>query len=222
VSPNRALLHLVPTGSLSSLADAAATLIDDADLTVLIRADNCFVGDGSPYGATIETSGDHTTLDVIVERCVRALEAMGATVDRDASMALIGADITFIPLTPSPAPLRFQYLMRRRHDFTHDAYLRRYHDIHSEFGVRTPNIEGYVQHHVDLERSAALAAATGLGDSACDSMSELHFSSVEHFLDGVISSPEVGREAQEDEERFVDRSSSFGFCHRVLPGRPGP
>jgi hypothetical protein len=38
-----------------------------------------------------------------------------------------------------PQPIRFQYLMRRRADFSHEAYLKRYEEIHSQFFVDRPN-----------------------------------------------------------------------------------
>ena len=38
-----------------------------------------------------------------------------------------------------PQPIRFQYLMRRRADFSHEAHLKRYEEIHSQFFVDSPN-----------------------------------------------------------------------------------
>lgn len=217
MSASRALLHLVPSISNAHLADAVAGLSGEPDLTLLTRADNCFMGSSSPYGATIETFGEDD-FTVVIERCRRALAVLGPAVDRNASMAIAGGDIDFVARPATPTPCRLQYLMRRRHDFTHEAYLHRYREIHSQFGTRTPHIEAYVQHHVDLPLSAALGEATGLSDAACDSMSELHFRSVDYFLKGITAHPEVGDEAQGDEERFVDRAASFGFCVQVLQG----
>lgn len=214
---DRALLHLVAHGPARELIEAATGLAGDRRATVLARAEDCFVGDASPYSVTIELDASNDPA-AIAEPAVGLLEPLDGLFDPSASMALVGTDVVFIEPPVPPSGFRFQYLMRRRHDYTHDAYLRRYEEVHSSFGLRTPNLEGYVQHHVDLERSAALAEATGLGDPACDSMSELHLASVEHFLEGVVANPQIGREAVEDEERFLDRRVSFGFCHRVLKG----
>jgi hypothetical protein len=180
-------------------------------LTTTTRDPACFMGAASPFAAAVETTAEHR--DALVEFA----HALGNRLDRDRSMAIAGTDRVFIE-PPEPTPVRYQYLMHRRHDFTHADYLARYESIHSDFGLRTPHIEGYVQLHVDLDASRELGLATGLRAEPCDSMSELHLRSVEHFLEGIIADPEIGRLATEDEERFVDRPRSFGFAHRVVQG----
>ena len=206
VSPERALLHLVAASDVNP-----ASLVADlpTKVTALVRDRTCFMAGRSPQSAAVETVGGSSAVLVDIARSLRG------AIDPDRSMAIIGTDRVFIA-PPSPAPVRYQYLMHRRDDLTHDAYLERYETIHSWFGLRTPNIEGYVQLHVDPAASIGLGAATGLTAAPCDSMSELHLRSVEHFIEGVIAHPELGREAQEDEERFVDRAASFGFAHRVV------
>jgi hypothetical protein len=200
------MLHLVGREG----ADLAGALAPTPPhITCLTRDPACFMGDASPHSAAIEATTDD--LDVVIELAA----ALGDQVDKERSMAIIGTDRVFIA-ADEPTPVRYQYLMHRRSDFTHDAYLARYESIHYEFGLRTPHIDGYVQLHVDLDASRELGAATELLAEPCDSMSELHLQSVEHFLAGIIAHPEVGQEAQEDEERFVDRPRSFGFAHRVV------
>lgn len=211
MSPDRAMLHLVGREG----ADLAPALADiDARVTVLRRDPACFHGAASPQVAALEVpDGD---ADALV---VAAAALASAGVDTERSMAIVGTDHVFIAPPETPTPVRYQYLMHRRADFTHDAYLERYRTIHSSFGLRTPNLDGYVQLHVDLDASRRLGEATGLRAEPCDSMSELHLRSVEHFVEGIVAHPEVGAEATADEERFVDRPRSFGFAHRVVgPG----
>ncbi|MDW3220243.1 MAG: EthD domain-containing protein [Acidimicrobiales bacterium] len=202
----RALLHLVPAGG-HDLGPALASV--GPALTVLRRDPACFHGAASPQTAAVEAAGD--AIDALVDVATE----LGPLIDAARSMAIVGRDRVFIE-PAAPASVRYQYLMHRRADFTHDEYLHRYETVHVEFGLRTPNLEGYVQLHVDFDASAALGESTGLRAEPCDSMSELHLRSVEHFLEGIVAHPDVGREATEDEERFVDRGRSFGFAHRVV------
>ncbi len=204
MTQQRALLHLVARPGV----DLAGALAAIDRPTLLTRDPDCFMGAAAPFDAALESPDP--------DQLIGIGRSLAPLLDPEGSMAIVGDDVVFIE-PPAPAPVRYQYLMHRRADFTHVAYLERYRTVHSAFGLRTPNISGYVQLHVDLDASAALGAATGLAAPACDSMSELHLASVEHFLDGIIAHPEVGAEAQEDEERFVDRPRSFGFAHRVVP-----
>jgi hypothetical protein len=57
-----------------------------------------------------------------------------AHIDLLASAVLVGRDYVFRP--SAPQPVRFQYLMRRRADYTHEAYAKRYAEVHSDFGIR--------------------------------------------------------------------------------------
>lgn len=202
------MLHLVACDG-AELGPALAEV--HSSLTVMTRDPACFMGAASPFAAAVEA--DRSNLEGLVDLAGE----LGVLLDRARSMAIAGSNRVFIdPMEPTP--VRYQYLMHRRHDFTHTGYLARYESIHSDFGLRTPHIEGYVQLHVDLDGSRELGLATGLRAEPCDSMSELHLRSVEYFLEGIIADPEIGRLAAADEERFVDRPSSFGFAHRVVQG----
>lgn len=201
----RAMLHLVARPG----ADLDAALATLTGVTILRRDPACFMGDASPQNAAVESADPDALVDIG--------RRLAPLLDPDRSMAIVGHDHVFVD-PPAPTPARYQYLMHRRADFTHEAYLHRYLTVHSAFGLRTANIEGYVQLHVDMDRSRRLGRAVGLEAEPCDSMSELHITSVAHFLDGIIADPDVGAEAQEDEERFVDRPRSFGFAHRVVQG----
>ncbi len=131
----------------------------------------------------------------------------------DLSALLVGEDKAFID--NPPAPIRYQYLMRRRHDFTESQYLKRYADIHSQFGFKTGGIVGYHQFHIDtaLSRQACLAAGFGTWDVS--SVSELHIEVLDDFLQAVASS-NTGEEAAADEELFLDRPNSVMFTSREI------
>lgn len=139
-------------------------------------------------------------------------DRLGDSIHPDLSTALVGEEHAFIE--PGEAPVRYQYLMRRDANFTHDEYVERYRTIHSQFGLKTPGIRGYVQFYVDLARSKEAAGRVGFGTWGVDSISELHLDSLEEFL-AAVSKSAVGVEAVADEEKFLDRENSFDFCSRV-------
>lgn len=207
MSVSRAMLHLVaaPGAELDAALAALPT-----EVAVLRRDPACFHGADSPQAAALEVDAGP------VEPLIEAARQLATLLDLDRSMAIVGSDRVFLEPPDPPSPVRYQYLMHRREDFSHEGYLHRYETIHSSFGLRTPHLDGYVQLHVDLDASADLGAATGLRAVPCDSMSELHLRSVAYFLEGITAHPEVGQAAMEDEERFVDRPRSFGFAHRVV------
>jgi hypothetical protein len=200
---DRSILHLVARPDV----DLPSALAGLDGVTASARDPACFMRGTSPQAGAVESTDGSLLIEIA--------RTLGPLIDAEQSMAITGTDHVFIA-APEPTPVRYQYLMHRRSDFTHEQYLERYGTVHKEFGLRTPNIDGYVQLHVDLAASRSLAVATGLRAEPCDSMSELHLRSVAHFLDGILAHPEVGAEAQEDEERFVDRDRSFGFAHRVV------
>jgi hypothetical protein len=174
---------------------------------------------GDPFGAQTPTAG---ALEI------RAGEGQGAAalaslaeglaarfgddVHSDLCTALVGEDHVFI--AARHAPIRYQYLMRRRAGFTHESYLDRYREIHSRFGFATPGISGYVQLHVDVPATRAASRAAGFAGWDVDSVSELHMESLERFLEEIASST-IGADAMADEEVFVDRANSRAFCSKV-------
>lgn len=158
-----------------------------------------------------DTAGDRAT----IARAAEIAATIADSIDAARSVALIGTDVDFVPCEPQP--IRFAYFMRRRHDFTHDQYLARYHDVHAQFGIDTPGIEGYTQFHVDLEASAAAAAAIGFGVCDIDSVSELHLTSLDTFFKALVAAG-FGTEATEDEARFVDRANSWDYVYERSGG----
>ncbi len=91
--------------------------------------------------------------------------------DLEGSFALAGDRLIFIPSEATP-PIRYWYCMRRRNDFSHDDYLVRYRDIHSQFGLDTSGIEGYTQWHANLEATAAACERLGIGGCPYDRLAQ--------------------------------------------------
>lgn len=170
-------------------------------------------GPRTPYRGTLEIRSDGQSAAAQLLPLVDGFaERFAESVHADLCTALVGEDRVFI--APSRTPIRYQYLMRRNAAFTHEAYLRRYAEIHSTFGLRTPGIRGYVQFHVDPAVSKQAAQAAGVGVWGVDSVSELHLDSVDGFL-AAVSQVSIGVEAGADEEIFVDRPNSLDFCSVV-------
>jgi hypothetical protein len=166
-----------------------------------------------PFDATIEVIGD--SLDAaMLTGVVRGVgDTLFEVAHTDLSGVLVGVDNVVIPC--EPAPVRYQYCMRRKAGSTHEQYLDYYANHHKRFGFVTPGIDGYVQFHVDLAATRDAAAAAGVGTWAIDSVSELHMQSLEGFL-AALAAQNPGEEALVDEERFVDRRNSVSFTSAVL------
>jgi EthD domain len=155
--------------------------------------------------------------DALLERVGSALDPLRELVHCDLSGALVGAPQYIIPCDVSP--IRYLYLMRRKAGTGRADYLDYYFHHHSRFGFVTPGIVGYTQFHVDPDASATAAHRLGVGTHAVDSVSELHFTSLDGFFAGVADG-RLGAEAGADEERFVDRANSVSFCTTTRV--PGP
>ena len=218
----KALIHIVPrSGTDVAFAARFATLTaelreqaEPRELAVnaMLRLEEDPFGAHAPYAAALEITGAGSA----PEPMAPLLSGLGAQLDAfahpDASTLLVGEDVVFVP--SERTPVRYQYLMRRNGQFSHETYLKRYREIHSQFGLRTPGILGYVQFHVDREASRQLAATAALGVWGVDSVSELHLESIETFI-REITGAQVGAEAIADEEIFVDRAHSHDFCASV-------
>ena len=107
--------------------------------------------------------------------------------------------------------------MHRRSDFTRAAYLARYGEIYSRFGIETRGIAGYSQFHIDPDASRRAVTGTGLGASEASSVSELHLPSLEEFFAATEWNRALG--AQEDEDLFVDRAVSVMWRSDVASRR---
>ncbi len=178
----------------------------------MIRLEDDLFGACAPYRGTIEIEGGEASQSEVLALVSGLADRFGDLIHADLSTALLGRDVVFIP--PKRTPVRYQYLMRRNADFSHEGYLARYESIHSKFGLKTPGIHGYVQLHLDPDRSKAAAATVGVGVWQVDSVSELYLESVEEFMQAIGSLENDGG-AREDEEIFVDRPRSQDFTSRV-------
>jgi len=168
-----------------------------------------------PMRATVElVSQVGANVDPLLEVAHAFGSGLEDVAHLDLSSAVFGIEHALVPCEPTG--IFYQYLMRRRVDFTHDAYLKRYLEVHAEFGRRTPGIVGYGQLHVDPAASRQLADAFGCGIWRIDSISMLHMRSVDEFI-AAVSESTIANESRQDEEAFVDRASSLWFTsQRVL------
>jgi len=219
----RLLVHLTPRRGAEAAAQARLAEIGAgiasrapafiASVATLWRVPGDPFGPETSWAGTLEVRGAEGARASMLAALAEGLDArFGDTVHADLCTALLGRDRVFIP--SEGAPVRYQYLMRRREGFTHDSYLRRYAEVHSRFGFETPAIRGYVQLHVDPEATRTAARAAGFGGWEVDSLSELHMDSLERFLAEVAVSS-VGADAVADEEVFVDRPNSHAFTSQV-------
>ncbi len=218
----KALIHIVPRGGaenafesrIREVANALREKLEGpgAEVNVMLRLREDPFGPRTPHRGALEITGETVSLQVVESAVAGIGDFLEEMAHPDLSTMLVGEDVAFLPA--DCAPVRYQYLMRRNASFDHDAYLKRYREIHSQFGMRVPGIVGYVQFHVDPHASQRLAERYGLGVWDVDSVSELHLESLDTFLAAVAESP-VGAEAAADEEVFVDRANSYDFCSTV-------
>jgi hypothetical protein len=166
-----------------------------------------------PYEATLELRAAEPATLVDAARGLAA--RLTDVAHLDLSAALLGVDDPVVP-AENPAPVRLQYLMRRRADLSHAQYLAHYREIHAEFGRRTPGIRSYTQFQIDPEASRSAAASLGFGISQVDSITELQLESADTFL-SAISGWADGPKAIADERNFVDRRNSPMFCSELVP-----
>ncbi|MDD9935705.1 MAG: EthD domain-containing protein [Myxococcales bacterium] len=137
----------------------------------------------------------------------RALQPLAdrlfAHADASKSSVLVGQDYVFRACPPQP--VRFQYLMRRRADLTHEAYAKHYSEVHSRFGYKTRGVEGYAQFHVDPAASSRAARLLGLDTIEVDGVSQLYLRSLGRFLLATPINATIG--AGRDERNFVGASA---------------
>ncbi len=195
---------------ISAMRSAAPDSIEA--INGMIRLEDDLFGDCAPYRGTVEIQAGSASQSEILALVTGLADRFGDLIHADFSTALLGSDVVFIE--PKRTPVRYQYLMRRNADFSHERYLERYESIHSQFGLKTPGIHGYVQLHLDLRASKASADAAGVGIWQVDSVSELYLESVAAFMDAIGSLENDGG-AREDEEIFVDRPRSHDFTSHV-------
>lgn len=218
----KALIHVVPrsgTGEIfeNRVREAAEALREGpeaqaAEVNVMLRIKDDPFGKRTQFRAAIEVTGRDATAASLATQLRGLDQSLEEVAYLDLSSLLVGVDVVIVPC--GKMPIRYQYLMRRNASFSHAGYLKRYREIHAEFGSRTPGIAGYVQFHVDPEASRLAASSAGLGIWAVDSVSELYLESVETFL-SAVSQSSIGGEAIADEEVFVDRANSRDLVSRV-------
>jgi hypothetical protein len=213
------LLRARPTGraALLEAAEGFATALlaqrNSADTFINVMArlarDPFAVASHSPgYDVTVELRAD-----IESESFVRILEGAGERFPvASEAVVLIGSDFLFRPCAPEAT--RFQYLMRRRHDLSHEAFADHYREVHSQFGFKTMGVNGYAQFHIDPQSSAEAMHALNLDETPFDGASQLYMPTLTKFL---LATPlNAARGMLKDEKRFVDRENSTMFVSKVV------
>lgn len=195
-------------------ADRAKRALPDARVIGLVQVEGDVFPLANPLCRPFEAVLElQTTEPSDAHRLIAAVDGAAARLEplihADLSGVLIGTPKEIIPCDVTP--VRYLYLMRRRHTHTREQYFDYYYNHHSRFGHRTPGIVGYTQFHVDDLASLIAARALGVGAHGADSVSELHLNSVEEFFAALAAVPNLGDEAGADEALFVDRDNSKSF-----------
>jgi hypothetical protein len=107
-------------------------------------------------------------------------------------------------------PVHYLYFMKRRASFCLADYVDYYSNNHAHIGLKTRGI-GYAQNSLDLEATQLLAECTGMQTLPFDSVSEMHFFSLAQLF-ALNDISEMRREAEADEQKFVDREASAMIC----------
>jgi hypothetical protein len=180
--------------------------------------------------ALAKTAPDGTALpvlpapfDVLVEVRLPGADAGSSDVVRRAVSTELGPDPAFDPgrsavvagvehtVVPGSGRVFAVGLVRRRPDLAREDFLAHWRDRHVAFARRVSGSTGYRQLHADAELSAAVAAELGIPDAGFDGAG-LMFAPDLGSMAQVRASPEVRRDATEDEMRFVDHSRSHFFA----------
>ena len=117
-------------------------------------------------------------------------------------------DLVFVECEPQP--IRYQYLMRRRADFSHDAYLKRYEEIHSQFGDQTrrrPRLRAVSRRPRPVTRRGPKRGLRNLSPSTAYPSS----TSPPWKSSPKAVGPSDAQAATADEELFMDRPNSVMF-----------
>lgn len=217
---NKALLHFVARSTRkNALCDSLCTLADTVasnnDLRVTVmsaHSEDSMCGSGDmqklPYAfdASLELlANDDIKADLLRAVLSENLDTLSDDVHLDLSAAMLGDNKIFVE--SQPTPIRFQYCMRRRSDFSNARYRQYYEQEHAKFGIGMHGIQGYVQFHNDMDAGQSLAKACGFGVHSIDSVSELHIADMDTFFTGMAKGIDAGNPG-EDEDLFVDRRRS--------------
>ena len=166
-------------------------------------------GDGGPvqgFDASLELELHAPDADTHFQGWSREVGSrLDSLVQPELSVAQVGAKKVF--RTGEPTSIRYQYCMKRRDDFTAEAYLRYYAEEHSRFGLSMEGIQGYTQIHLDPDATARAIRLSGFSFRHFSSVSVLHLASVDALLEAGRSNGDMG--FAEDEEKFVDRAQSI-------------
>ena len=184
--------------------NASATVMSAHDEDLFRMA-----GNGGPvqgFEASLELELDTPDAETPFDAVTRELGSRLESIVRPESCAAqVGIKKVF--RAGQPTSIRYQYCMKRRDDFTPEAYLRYYAEQHSRFGLEMEGVEGYTQVHLDSDATTRAMDLSGFSFRHFNSVSILHLASVTDLLEAGRSNSKMG--FAEDEEKFVDRARSI-------------
>jgi hypothetical protein len=142
-------------------------------------------------------------------------EALGPEpgVESERSAVLAGVEHTVIPGSGTAFAVG---LIRRRPDLSREDFVSHWRDRHVAFARRVSGSTGYRQLHAVPAFSTAVAAKLGIPDAGFDGAGLMFVADLASMAQ-VRSTPEVRRDATEDEMRFVDHARSHFFAVQKRP-----
>ncbi|WP_433359762.1 EthD domain-containing protein [Streptosporangium sp. CA-115845] len=167
----------------------------------------------APFDVLVEVRlpGAEPTMSDAVFRALSDVLGAHLGFDRRRSAVLAGVEHTVIPGSDRALAVG---LIRRRARLTRAAFLEHWRERHVAYARRVSGSAGYRQLHAVPEFSTAVAAELGIPEAGFDGAGLLYFSDLTS-MSRVRSSPEVRRDATEDEMRFVDHARSHFFAVRA-------
>jgi hypothetical protein len=128
-------------------------------------------------------------------------DRLKATVDADASMAVVGTDFVIVD---GDAPIQLFYFMRRNPSLTLQGFTETWRDQHTKVARFTPGLAGYRQLHADAALSADAARSAGVGRADVDGVAQEWFDTIDAFLSATGAPAEFREQAKASESRFND------------------
>jgi hypothetical protein len=172
----------------------------------------------APFSVLLELRlGDHVphsagqVVDLLATAVPRNLR-----IDKDRSTVLAGVEHVIMP---GHGPTRAVGLVHRRPDLDALQFLRHWSEKHIHVARRMPGAWGYRQLRADRLLTRLVAEQMDLMDHGFDGAGQVFFESTGEMAAGRAT-PEVARDATEDELRFIDHSRSHFFAARLCPGNP--
>ena len=174
-------------------------------------------GARTPFAALVAAEVPAASSDDPLAAAGPVVEALGDTLDRSRSSALVG---TTHPIVEGRTDVALVYAIHRIPGITVDQYQDHWLHRHGPLAKVQVPTEGYLQTHTDHGASADVAAALSFGGDVFDGVATCFFGSRDDFV-AMLDKRQGERDANAiyvDELRFLDHARSFGALMRRTPG----